>query len=300
MRSGFIALVGRPNVGKSTLLNAIIGRKVAITSDKPQTTRNLIQGIYTDENVQMVFVDTPGIHKPKNKLGKILNKEAYFSINDVDIILLVVDITEKLGKGDKFVLDVLKNVDKPVFLIINKIDKLPRQEILPKIDEYKDLYNFEEIIPISATKKDNIERLIQVLSSKLTDNIKYYNDDEYTNVSTSFLVSELIREKILELTNEEVPHSVCVVVEEMEYSKTAVNIKATIVVDRESLKKILVGKNGSMIKEIGTKARIDIEPLVGRNVYLELFVKVIRKWRDREKYLNEIGFKEFNFGEKDV
>ena len=300
MRSGFIALVGRPNVGKSTLLNAIIGRKVAITSDKPQTTRNLIQGIYTDDNVQMVFVDTPGIHKPKNKLGKILNKEAYFSINDVDIILLVVDITEKVGKGDKFVLDVLKNVNKPVFLIINKIDKLPRQEILPKIDEYKDLYNFEEIIPISATKKDNIERLIQVLSSKLTDNIKYYNDDEYTNVSTSFLVSELIREKILDLTNEEVPHSVCVVVEEMEYSKTAVNIKATIVVDRESLKKILVGKNGSMIKEIGTKARIDIEPLVGCNVYLELFVKVIRKWRDREKYLNEIGFKEFNFGEKDV
>jgi len=300
MRSGFIALVGRPNVGKSTLLNAIFGRKVAITSDKPQTTRNLIQGIYTDENVQMVFVDTPGIHKPKNKLGKILNKEAYFSINDVDLILLVVDITEKLGKGDKFVLDVLKNVDKPVFLIINKIDKLPRQEILPKIDEYKDLYNFEEIIPISATKKDNIDRLIKVLSSKLTDNIKYYNDNEYTNVSTSFLISEMIREKILELTNEEVPHSVCVTVEEMEYSKTAVNIKATIVVDRESLKKILVGKNGSMIKEIGTKARMDIETIVGKNVYLDLFVKVIRKWRDREKYLNEIGFKEFNFGEKDV
>lgn len=300
MRSGFVALVGRPNVGKSTLLNSIIGRKVAITSDKPQTTRNLIQGIYTDDSVQMVFVDTPGIHKPKNKLGKILNKEAYFSINDVDIILLVVDITEKLGKGDKFVLDVLKNVEKPVFLIINKIDKLPRQEILLKIDEYKDLYNFEEIIPVSATKRDNIDRLIQVLSSKLTDNIKYYNDDEYTNVSTSFLVSELIREKILELTNEEVPHSVCVVVEEMEYSKTVVNIKATIVVDRESLKKILVGKNGSMIKEIGTKARLDIEPLVGRSVYLDLFVKVIRKWRDREKYLNEIGFKEFNFGEKDV
>ncbi len=300
MRSGFIALVGRPNVGKSTLLNAIIGRKVAITSDKPQTTRNLIQGIYTNESVQMVFVDTPGIHKPKNKLGKILNKEAYFSINDVDIILFLVDITEKLGKGDKFVLDVLKNVNKPVFLIINKIDKLPRQEILLKIDEYKDLYNFEEIIPVSATKKDNIERLIDILSSKLTDNIKYYNDDEYTNVSTSFLISELIREKILLLTEEEVPHSVCVVVEEMEYTKTAVNIKATIVVDRESLKKILVGKNGTMIKEIGTKARLEIEPLLNKNVYLDLFVKVIPKWRDREKYLNEIGFKEFNFSEKDV
>ena len=300
MRSGFIGLIGRPNVGKSTLLNAIIGKKVAITSDKPQTTRNIIQGIYTNDSVQMVFVDTPGIHKPINKLGKILNKQAYFSVNDVDIILFVVDITEKLGKGDLFVIDILKNVTKPVILIINKIDKLPRQEILSKIEEYKDLYNFDEIIPVSSTKKENIDRLIQVLSTKLTDNIKYYNENEYTNVSTSFIVSELIREKILELTDEEVPHSVCVVVEEMEYNKTAVNIKATIVVDRESLKKILVGKNGSMIKEIGIKSREDIEPLLGKNVYLELFVKVIKKWRDREKYLNEIGYKEFNFDNLDV
>lgn len=300
MRSGFIGLIGRPNVGKSTLLNAIIGKKVAITSDKPQTTRNIIQGIYTNDSVQMVFVDTPGIHKPINKLGKILNKQAYFSVNDVDIILFVVDITEKLGKGDLFVIDILKNVTKPVILIINKIDKLPRQEILAKIEEYKDLYNFDEIIPVSSTKKENVDRLIQVLSTKLTDNIKYYNENEYTNVSTSFIVSELIREKILELTDEEVPHSVCVVVEEMEYNKTAVNIKATIVVDRESLKKILVGKNGSMIKEIGIKSREDIEPLLGKNVYLELFVKVIKKWRDREKYLNEIGYKEFNFDNLDV
>ena len=295
MKSGFIALVGRPNVGKSTLLNAIIGKKVAITSDKPQTTRNIIQGIRTDEDSQMVFVDTPGIHKPKNKLGKILNKQAYFSVNDVDVILFLVDITESLGKGDMFVIDVLKNVRVPVILVINKIDKLPKEEILKKIDEYKDLYNFDEIIPVSARKKDNVDRLIAVLKAKLTDNIKYYDDEIYTDKPINFIVSELIREKILELTFEEVPHSVSVVTDLMEYNRDAVNIKATIVVDRENLKRILVGKNGSMIKEIGTRARMEIEPLLKKNVYLELFVKVIPKWRDREKFLNEIELKEFNF-----
>ena len=299
MKSGFIGLVGRPNVGKSTLLNAIMGKKVAITSNKPQTTRNLIQGIYNDEDSQMVFVDTPGIHKPKHKLGKLLNKQTYLTFNDVDIILFLVDITEKLGKGDMFVIDMLKNVDVPVILVINKIDKLPRQEILKKIDEYKDLYNFDEIIPISAYKNDNVDRLISVLKSKLTDNIKYYDDETWTNVSTRFLISELIREKILELTDEEVPHSVSVIVDQIEYNNNAANISATIVVDRENLKKILVGKNGSMIKEIGIRARKDIEVLLGRTIYLDLFVKVITKWRDREKFLNEIGYREFNF-EKDV
>lgn len=174
MKSGFIGLVGRPNVGKSTLLNAIIGRKVAITSDKPQTTRNIIQGIRTDEDSQMVFVDTPGIHKPKNKLGKMLNKQAYYSLSDVDVILFLIDITETLGKGDMFVIDVLKNCNVPVILVINKIDKLPKEEILKKIEQYKDLYNFDEIVPVSAKKMDNIDRLINVLKSKLTDNIKYY------------------------------------------------------------------------------------------------------------------------------
>jgi len=299
MKSGFIALVGRPNVGKSTLLNAIMGKKVAITSNKPQTTRNLIQGIYNDEDSQMVFVDTPGIHKPKHKLGKLLNKQTYLTFNDVDIILFLIDITEELGKGDMFVIDLLQNVSVPVILVINKIDKLPRLEILKKIEQYKDLYNFDEIIPVSAYKKDNVDRLISVLKSKLTDNIKYYDDGAWTNVSTRFLISELIREKILELTDEEVPHSVSVVVDQIEYNNNAANINATIVVDRENLKKILVGKNGSMIREIGIRARKDIEPLMGRNIYLELFVKVIPKWRDREKFLNEIGFKEFNF-EKDV
>ena len=298
MKSGFVALVGKPNVGKSTLLNAIIGKKVAITSDKPQTTRNLIQGIRTDEDSQMIFVDTPGIHKPKNKLGKILNKQAYYSIESVDVILYLIDITEELGKGDMFVIDVLKKVSVPVILVINKIDKLPRQEILKKIDEFKDLYNFDEIVPISAYKKDNIDRLINVIKSKLTDNIKYYDDDMYTDKPVNFIVSELIREKILDLTFEEVPHSVGVVVDTMEYNKNAVNIQATIIVDRENLKRILVGKNGTMIKEIGIQARKDIEELLGKNVYLELFVKVITKWRDREKFLNETMYKEFDFTEK--
>jgi len=299
MKSGFIALVGRPNVGKSTLLNAIMDKKIAITSNKPQTTRNLIQGIYNDNESQMVFIDTPGIHKPKYKLDKLLNKQTYLTFNDVDIILWLVDITEDLGKGDLFVLDLLKNVRKPVILVINKIDKLPRVEILRKIDQYKDLYNFDEIIPVSAYKKINVDRLISVLKTKLTDNIKYYDDDTWTNVSTRFIMSELIREKILELTTDEVPHSTSVIVEQIEYNNNAANINATIVVDRENLKKILVGKNGTMIKEIGIRAREDIEKLLGRNVYLELFVKVIPKWRDREKFLNEIGFREFNF-EKDV
>ena len=291
MKSGFISLIGRPNVGKSTLLNSIIGRKVAITSDKPQTTRNIIQGIYTDDEVQMIFVDTPGIHKPKNKLGKVLNKEAYYSIDDVDIVLFLVDITEELGKGDKYILDILEKEKKKVILIINKIDKLPREEILLKIDQYKDLYNFEEIIPVSALKKENVDRLINVLKGMLTDNIKYYDEAMYTNASEKFLVAELIREKILDLTSEEVPHSVSVVTEQMIFNKNVININATIVVDRENLKKIIVGHNGSMIKEIGKRARVDIEALFSKKVYLELFVKVIPKWRDREKYLNELGYK---------
>ena len=293
MKSGFIALVGRPNVGKSTLLNAIMGRKIAITSDKPQTTRNIIQGIYTDDDSQMIFIDTPGIHKPTNRLGKILNKEAYISMDDVDIILFLVDITENLGKGDKFIIDLFKNTSKPVILVINKIDRLPKSEILHKIEEYKDLYDFDEIVPVSAVKGDNIDRLISVLKGKLTDNIKYYEDDVVTNVSNSFMISEIIREKILELTHEEVPHSVNVVTEDISYDKNVVNIKAMIVIDRENLKRIIIGKQGTMIKEIGRRARIEIEELLGKKVYLELFVKVIEKWRDREKYLNEIGYKDF-------
>lgn len=294
MKSGFIGLVGRPNVGKSTLLNSIIGRKVAITSNKPQTTRNNIQGIYTDGDYQMVFVDTPGIHKPKHKLGKVLNKQAFFSINDVDIILFLVDITEKLGSGDKFVIDMFKEINKPVILILNKIDKLPKEEILIKIDEYKDLYNFDEIVPVSALKSENVSHLIDVLKKYLPDTIKYFDDNTITNVDVTFMISEYIREKVLELTNEEVPHSTTCIVENIEEDNNAIIINASIIVDRDNLKKIIIGKNGSMIKEIGIRARKDIEELLNKKVYLDLFVKVIPKWRDKDRILNEIGFKDFN------
>ncbi len=293
MKSGFISIVGRPNVGKSTLLNSIIGKKIAITSDKAQTTRNNIQGIYTKDDVQMIFVDTPGIHKPKYKLGKVLNKQAYFSINDVDIILLVTDITENIGPGDKFILEVLKNANKPTMLIINKIDKLPKEEILKKIDAYQQLYNFDEIIPVSAAKHENIDHLIDVLKKYLKDEIQYFDKDTITSSSKEFILSELIREKILELTDEEVPHSVTCIIEKIEKKKNIININGLIVVDRDNLKKIIIGKQGRMIKKIGILARKDIEKFLGQKVYLELYVKVVPKWRDKEKFLNEIGFKDF-------
>ena len=294
MKSGFVSFIGRPNVGKSTLLNSILNKKVVITSNKPQTTRNLIQGIYNEDDTQIIFVDTPGIHKAHNKLGRALNKQAYFTINDVDIIIMVVDITEKVGSGDKFVIDILKNIEnKPVFLVINKIDKLPREEILSKIEEYMSLYNFTEVIPVSARKKDNIDRLIEVIKKYLPDNIKYFDSDTVTNSSPEFIISELIREKVLELTDEEVQHSVTCIVDELYEEEKIINIGASIIVDRENLKKIIIGKNGNMIKEIGIRARKDIEEYFGKQVYLDLFVKVIPKWRDKEKFLNMIGYKDF-------
>lgn len=294
MKSGFVSFIGRPNVGKSTLLNNILGKRVAITSDKPQTTRNLVQGIYNEKDIQIVFVDTPGIHKPKNKLGKVLNKQTYFTINDVDIVIMVVDITEKIGSGDSFLIDILKNIkDKPVFLVINKIDRVPREEILKKIDEYQNMYEFTEIIPVSARKKDNIDRLIEVIKKYLPDNILYYDEDTFTNNSPDFVITEFIREKVLDLTEEEVPHSVTCVIDDISEENDILYINASIVVDRENLKKIIIGKNGNMIKEIGIRARKDIEEYFNKKVYLDLFVKVVDKWRDKEKFLNTIGYKDF-------
>ena len=290
MKSGFVGLIGRPNAGKSTLLNTMIGTKIAITSSKPQTTRDNIKGIYHDEGIQIVFVDTPGIHKPKHKLGSYLNREAYYSIEDVDILLLLVDASEKMGRGDAFVLNKLKEIQKPVFLVLNKIDRLTKEEILEKIMQYKDLYSFKEIIPVSALKKDNVKTLLKVIQKYLPDTIAYYEKDTITDVSEEFRLKELLREKILELTEEEVPHSTGCLIEEIEYSRNSYHIRALIVVDRESLKRIIIGKNGSKIKEIGTRARKDMESLLNKKIYLELFVKVIKNWRDREKELIELGY----------
>ena len=293
MKSGFVSLIGRPNVGKSTLLNSIVGKKVAITSDKPQTTRNIIQGIYNEKDTQIVFVDTPGIHKPNHKLGKYLNKQAYYSIDDVDVVMMLIDASMPLGPGDKFIIERLDKVEKPVILIINKIDKLTKDELLQKIAEYKDLYDFKEIIPVSALKKDNVDEVVKVLKEYLPDSVQYYGENDITNKSTEFLIGEIIREKVFELTEEEVPHSLTCYVEHVEKKKGNYVINGVIVVDRDSLKKIIIGKQGTKIKEIGIKARKDLEELLQKRVYLELYVKVIKKWRDKEKYLQEFGFNEF-------
>nr|MBP3259015.1 GTPase Era [Bacilli bacterium] len=290
MKSGLIGLVGRPNVGKSTLVNSIVGRKVAIVSNKPQTTRNLIQGIYNDEDSQIVLMDTPGIHKPNHKLGDYLNKEAYYTIDDVDAVMFLVPANEEIGGGDKFIIDKLKEANKPVILVINKIDTIKKEDLLNKIDSYKDLYPFSDIVPVSALKKDNVKTLIKVLKNYLTDNVKYYDDDYYTNKSTNFMIAEIVREKIMNLTHEEVPHSVTCIVESVEKHNNAFEISVCIIVDRDSLKRIIIGKGGSMLKEVGTKARVDIEELLGTKVFLNLYVKTMNKWRDKMNYLKELGF----------
>mgnify|MGYP004620462883 CR=1 FL=1 len=295
MKSGFVSIVGRPNVGKSTLLNALIGKKIAITSNTAQTTRNMIQGIYHGDDVQIIFVDTPGIHKPHNKLGKILNKQAYYNLSDVDVILFLVDVTEKLGNGDKFILEKLKENNIPVILVLNKMDKIPYLELLPKIEEYKDLYDFAEIIPVSAYQKKNLDDLITSVSQYLSDDIMYYDEDTVTNVSSEFSVSELIREKVLYHTKEEVPHSVTCITDEISEDKDSIRVIASLIVDRENLKKILIGKNGGMIKKIGMEARKDIEAFLGKKVYLDLRVKVVSNWRDKESFLqHQLGYEDIS------
>ena len=293
MRSGFVSIVGRPNVGKSTLLNSILKRHVAITSDKRGTTRNIIEGVYNDSDSQIVFVDTPGIHKPNHKLGTLLNKKAYAMTNSVDLVLFLVDIDAGFGKGDNFILQKLKSEEQNVILILNKIDKIKDKEVLLKeIDNLKNLYDFKEIIPISAAKDINVSELIKTIKKYLTDENKYYDDEYITNQPTSMIITELVREKVLRETEDEVPHSITCYLEEYEEEDNILNLGVVIVVDRDNLKKIIIGKNGSMLKKIGTKARISLEEYFNKKVYLRLFVKTIDNWRDREKYLQELGLKD--------
>ncbi|MDD4624169.1 MAG: GTPase Era [Bacilli bacterium] len=286
MKYRIVSIIGRTNVGKSTLIYILLNKKVSIISNKPQTTRNNIEGVYEDKDTKIIFVDTPGIHKPKYKLGNILNSKAYISMEDVDLILMVVDVTEDLGKGDKYLIN--KLTDIPTILVLNKIDLVKKDELLPKIDEYSKLYNFSHIVPISAYKKDNIEELLKTIKEFITSDEELFVQDKDEN----FYISELVREKVLHLTKEEIPHTVTCIIEEFEEKKNIINIGASIIVDRENIKKIIIGKNGSMIKEIGTRARIEIEEYYKKKVFLNLNVKVIKDWRDKEKYLVELGLKD--------
>lgn len=294
MRSGFVSLIGRPNVGKSTLLNTILQDKISIISSKPQTTRNLIQGIYNEEETQIVFVDTPGIHKPTHKLGTRLNYQSYFSMNDVDIVLFLIDGSESFGGGDAYVIDLLKNLDKTIILVINKIDKLTDDEILLKIEEYRGLFDFTEIVPVSARNNDNVNRLIEIIKNYLPDTVKYFPNDDKTSATDEFRICETVREKILELTNDEVPYSVTCLLTNLSKEKDIIKIAVDIIVDRDALKKIIIGKKGAMLKEIGTNARLDLEKMLNKKVYLELYVKTLKKWRDKDKLLNELGFNNEN------
>ena len=268
MKCGFVSLVGRPNVGKSTLLNSLLGMKLAITSNVSGTTRNVIQGIYNDEDSQIIFVDTPGIHKPTHKLGTLLNKKAYNSTEGVDVILFLVDISKGFGKGDEFVLNRIKDKGVPVFLLLNKIDQVKNKEVLlGEISKLKELYDFAEIIPISAMKKDNINVLVNCIKKFLPESEAIYSEDELTNVTTRFIMAELVREKIMELTHDEIPHSVTCYVENYEEDDKVVHIQVLVVVDRDNLKKIVIGKNGSMLKEVGSRARFDMEKFLGKKVF---------------------------------
>ncbi len=290
MKSGFVSIVGRPNVGKSTLLNAFIGEKVAIVSDKAGTTRNIIQGIYNEEGLQIVFVDTPGIHKPIDRLGKVLNKEAMALTNDVDLLLFVTDGASGIGKGDLFILNTLKDSNVPVVLIINKIDELSDDKLISIIDQNKDIYPFAEVVPISALKEKNIKCLIEVVKKYLKEGVQYFPSDMYTSNTLRFMASEIVREKLLSVTEDEVPHSITCYTVGYEEKKDLVHIMVDIIVDRDSLKKIVIGKNGSRLKQVGTLARMELEKMVDNKVYLELFVKTIKNWKEKERYLIDLGF----------
>ncbi|MDM8183495.1 GTPase Era [Enterococcus cecorum] len=295
-KSGFVAIVGRPNVGKSTLLNRIVGQKIAIMSDKAQTTRNKIQGVYTTDTTQIVFIDTPGIHKPKHRLGDYMVEAAYSALHEVEVVLFMVAADQKRGKGDDMIIERLKKLSVPVYLIINKIDKIHPNDLLEQIDDFKAQMDFAQIIPISATQGNNFETLMSELEKSMPSGPQYFPEDQITDHPEYFVVSELIREKILQLTRDEVPHSVAVVIDSMKRKPDEkVQIQATIIIERDSQKGIIIGKGGAMLKKIGTQARKDIEKLLGDKVYLELWVKVQKDWRDKQVYLTDFGYRKEDY-----
>ncbi|WP_345239736.1 GTPase Era [Pontibacillus salipaludis] len=292
-KSGFISIIGRPNVGKSTFMNRVIGEKIAIMSDKAQTTRNKIQGVYTQDDAQLVFIDTPGIHKPKHKLGNFMVNVAEQSLNEVDLVLFMVNAKEGFGRGDEFIINMLQKVKQPVFLIVNKLDQVHPDELIKIIDEYRTKYDFAEIVPISALEGNNVDNLLKLMVEQMPEGPQFYPEDMITDHPERFVISELIREKALHLTREEVPHSIAVVIEGIEERENEkVNVQASIIVERSSQKGIIIGKQGSMLKEIGQRARKDIESLLGTKIYLELFVKVQKDWRNRSNHLQEYGYRQ--------
>ena len=293
-KSGFVSIVGRPNVGKSTLMNNVVGEKIAIMSDKPQTTRNTIQAVYTDEEAQVVFLDTPGIHKPKNKLGEFLVKSATDAFKNVDLVLFVVDESKKIGPGDRKIIDDLKNIKTPVVLVLNKIDQLNEEELFDLMKMYNAEGVFEQIVPISALKGRNINELLKVIKSHLEEGPQYFPDYMITDQPERVLVSELIREKVLHYIHDEVPHGVAVEIERMKSrkDKEIVDISAVIYCERDSHKGIIIGKNGRKLKGIGKSARADIELLLGSQANLQLCVKVKENWRNLQNYVSNFGYTE--------
>ena len=289
-KSGFVALIGRPNVGKSTLLNFLVGQKVAIMSPQPQTTRNKISGIYTDDQEQIVFIDTPGIHKPKNKLDDFMDKSSYSALDEVDVVLFMVE-PEPAGKGDQYIAELLKKIKKPVFLVINKIDKVHPDKLLSIIDSYKNLGDFAEIVPISASQGNNVSELIKTIAKYLPEGPQFYDADQLTDRPEYFIVAELLREHVLKLTHEEVPHATAVIVDRMrDHEGGKLQIEATIYVERPGQKGIIIGKKGQMLKQIGIAARQEIEALLGEKVNLRLWVKVQKNWRSDPAFLKSIGY----------
>lgn len=290
-RSGFATLIGRPNVGKSTLMNRLIGQKIAITSDKPQTTRNRIQTVYTDENGQIIFLDTPGIHKAKNKLGEYMVSVAEHTLKEVDVILWLVEPTTYIGAGEQHIAATLRQIKTPVILVINKIDTVKKEEVLTFIAAYKDICNFAEIVPVSALKGTNTEELLRVIMGYLPYGPQYYDEDTVTDQPMRQIAAELIREKALRLLSDEIPHGIAVTIEKMTERKNGImDIEANIVCERETHKGIVIGKGGAMLKKIGTAARIEIEDLLDTKVNLQLWVKVRKEWRDSELLMKNYGY----------